>query len=127
MRICFDLDNTLCAGKPYEFAKPLPGAAGLLKQLKGDGHTVIIYTARGMGSCSGSPGEALAKIGKVTFDQLKRWGFEFDEIYFGKPNADVYIDDKAMNVVDLDKVRERIDVLCEYEKRYAKLGALTNS
>jgi phosphoserine phosphatase len=69
MRICFDLDNTLCVGKPYEFAKPLPGAADLLRSLKNKGHTIIIYTARGMGSCTGCSGMALAKIGKITFDQ----------------------------------------------------------
>jgi hypothetical protein len=32
-----------------------------------------------------------------------------------------------MNVVDLDKVKERVEVLCEYQKRYSKLDLAQNS
>ena len=105
-RICFDLDGTLCEGWPYSEAQPKEGAAALLTSLRLQGHTVIIHTARKMATAKGNPGEALALIGALTFKQLEDWGFRYDEIYFGKPNADLYIDDKACSNVDLDYLRE---------------------
>eukprot|EP00959_Pyramimonas_sp_CCMP1952_P055312 1156230-Pyramimonas_sp.AAC.1 len=36
-----------------------------------------------------------AKLGSVTFKTLADFNIPFDEIYFGKPHADVYIDDKS--------------------------------
>ena len=32
----------------------------------------------------------------MTLDWLDRFHIEFDEIHFGKPHADVYIDDNAL-------------------------------
>jgi hypothetical protein len=40
-------------------------------------------------------GSVLAKQGKITLDWLDRHQVEYDEIYFGKPYADIYIDDLA--------------------------------
>jgi hydroxymethylpyrimidine pyrophosphatase-like HAD family hydrolase len=102
MRFCFDLDGTLCKGLPYEGAEPLPGARELLLRLKEKGHTIIIQTARGMGTSAGNQGTALSKIGLLTFEQLQRWGFVYDELWFGKPAADKYIDDKScQSILDL--------------------------
>lgn len=95
MRICFDLDNTLCTGKPYAEAKPYAWAAPLLESLKEKGYTIIIYTARNMNTYNGNIGLVNKNIGMLTFSQLDRWGFKYDEIYFGKPSADIYIDDKG--------------------------------
>ena len=71
MRICFDLDNTLCTGYPYKDATPFDKARELLISLREEGHVVIIYTARGMGRTSGNIGSTLAEIGRITFNQLK--------------------------------------------------------
>lgn len=96
MRICFDLDETLCTGYPYYKSVPFPEAQSLLKQIKSQGHQIIIYTARGMGRSDGNMGRAMAAIAKDTFEQLDAWGFVYDEIYFGKPAADIYVDDKSL-------------------------------
>ena len=96
MRFCFDLDKTLCTGKPYEQSTPYYGVTTLLKKLRSQGHTVCIYTARGMGSSDGNVGRAIALIGQQTLEQLAQWGIEYDELYFGKPCADVYVDDKSL-------------------------------
>ena len=48
----------------------------------------------------GNCGRAMADIGKITFDALSKFNIKFDEIYFGKPQADVYIDDLAENCFD---------------------------
>lgn len=102
MRICFDLDETLCTGKPYKNAKPILANINFLKELKKEGHIIIIYTARGMGRSSSNAGAALKEIGALTFLQLDNWGIPYDELFFGKPSADIYIDDKAFNALDMD-------------------------
>lgn len=39
--------------------KPVPGAIEKLKSLRTAGHTVILFTARHMKTCSGNVGDAL--------------------------------------------------------------------
>lgn len=99
MRICFDLDGTITELKKYSggYDKnlPLPGVRELLKSLRAEGHTLILNTARHMQTCSGNVGMVVARRGKELFDWLDEYDLKFDEIYFGKPQADVYIDDNA--------------------------------
>ena len=108
MRICFDLDNTLCTGKPYETADAFPGVKEMLLRLKDDGHIIIIYTARGMGTAGSNPGVSIKNIGRLTLNQLEEWGFIYDEIHFGKPNADLYVDDKAYHANDMERLEDFI-------------------
>jgi capsule biosynthesis phosphatase len=100
VRICIDLDGVVCAlrrpGEHYADLEPLPGAVEALRALRAAGHVVILSTARHMKTTGGNQGLVLARQGKVTFDWLDRHGVEFDEIYFGKPHADVYLDDNAV-------------------------------
>ena len=111
MRICIDLDKTLCTGYPYEDAKPMPGAKDFLSKLKADGHTVIIHTARGMGRSHGSVSKAIALVGAITFSQLAEWGFKYDELLFGKPAAEYYIDDKGIRLLSYAQVLEDMQTL----------------
>jgi hypothetical protein len=46
----------------------------------------------------------VARQGMVTLEWLARHGIEFDEIHFGKPHADVYIDDNALRFETWDDV-----------------------
>lgn len=100
-RFCFDLDNTLVSypviENDYTSVKPIDKNISFLRYLKYLGHTIIIYTARRMRTHKGNSGKVLADIGKITFDTLEIFNIPFDEIYFGKPEADFYIDDKAIN------------------------------
>lgn len=101
LRFCFDLDNTLfkyrLPDEKYSDIKPIKEVLDLLIQLKSFGHTIIIYTARGMATAKQNLGSSLKRVGKDTFDVLDKYKVPYDEIYFGKPNADIYIDDKAFN------------------------------
>jgi len=103
-RICFDLDNTLVSSPKingnYSTVEPIEKNIKFLKYLKSFGHTIIIYTARRMKTHNGNVGKCLCDIGQITFDTLKKFNIPFDEIYFGKPYADVYIDDLALNCYD---------------------------
>lgn len=128
MRICFDLDNTLCTGKPYELAVPFPGIKELLTELKGSGHTIIIQTARGMATASSNPGVCVKNIGKMTLEQLDAWGFVYDEIYFGKPNADVFVDDKAFHASKMGKLMSFVEEGQRIDTRFVdKLDKLGKS
>jgi capsule biosynthesis phosphatase len=103
-RICFDLDNTLVTSpkvkNDYRTVEPIEKNIKLLKYIKSFGNTIIIYTARRMKTHSGNIGKCLSDIGQITFDTLQRFHIPYDEIYFGKPYADVYIDDLALNCYD---------------------------
>ena len=52
LRICFDLDGTLVTDPlqpgDYTTVKPLPDNIGICRQLKEQGHIIIINTSRGM-------------------------------------------------------------------------------
>jgi hypothetical protein len=42
-------------------------------------------------------GKVIKDIALVTIQTLERFNIEYDELIFGKPIADIYIDDKALN------------------------------
>ncbi len=104
LRICVDLDGTICElrapGETYADVKAKPGAAEKIRELRRAGHTIVIFTARNMGSTGHNVGKALKNVGRITFDWLERNGIEYDEIFFGKPNADVTIDDRVIRFRD---------------------------
>jgi capsule biosynthesis phosphatase len=108
MRICFDLDNTLVTFPKvtgdYNTVEPIIKNIKYLQYLKSFGHTIIIYTARRMKTHNGNIGKLMTDIGKITFDTLEKFSIPYDEIYFGKPQADIYIDDLALNCFnDMEK------------------------
>ena len=100
MRICIDLDGVICRlrepGQVYANLEPVPGAVEKMRQLKAAGHYLIISTARHMKTCEGNVGMVVARQGAVTLEWLARHGIEYDEIHFGKPHAQVYLDDNAV-------------------------------
>jgi capsule biosynthesis phosphatase len=100
-RFCFDLDNTLVTypkvDGDYTTCEPINRNIEYLRYLKSNGHLIIIYTARRMRTWSGNIGSVVADIGKITLESLEKFEIPYDEIYFGKPYADFYIDDLAIN------------------------------
>jgi capsule biosynthesis phosphatase len=108
MRLCIDLDGVVCElrkeGQAYADLQPVPGAAEKLGALRQAGHYVILLTARHMKTCSGNVGMVIARQGKVTLDWLDRHAIEYDEIHFGKPHADIYIDDNALRFESWEKI-----------------------
>lgn len=107
-RFCFDLDNTLVTYpqilNDYTSVKPKIGNISILKSLKKMGHHIIIYTARRMRTHNGNVKEVEKEIKELTVSTLKDFDIPYDEIYFGKPYADFYIDDLGINaLVNMDK------------------------
>jgi capsule biosynthesis phosphatase len=88
----------------YTSVLPIQRNIDYLKYLKELGHTILIYTARRMKTHKGNVGSILADVGKITFETLDKFNIPYDEIYFGKPYANFYIDDLAINAnSSLDK------------------------
>lgn len=110
MRICIDLDGVICElrdkNEGYENLKPIKGAIDKINKLKEDGHYIIIYTARRMKTHKSNRGKILADVGKITLDWLEKHKVPYDEIYFGKPWADIYIDDNAFRFKDWSNIAD---------------------
>lgn len=104
MRIVIDLDGTICTLKQknetYEEVQLKPGAAEFIKKLRKDGNYIIIQTARNMATCDSNIGKVMKNVGKITLEWLEKNKVEYDEIFFGKPNANLYIDDRAFRFED---------------------------
>jgi capsule biosynthesis phosphatase len=128
MRICFDLDNTLVTYPTipgdYSTVRPIKHMIDLLRKLKNDGHTIIIHTARRMATHKNNVGAVIKDIGALTFKTLEDFDIPYDEILFGKPIADIYIDDRAINPY-------RNDMLCmglvDIEENDLPLNMLDNN
>ena len=101
LRICFDLDNTLVTQPTvigdYSTVKPINKNIQLLNDLKNDGHEIIIYTARRMATHKHNVGKVIKDIAFITINTLDKFDIYYDELIFGKPIADIYIDDRAIN------------------------------
>jgi capsule biosynthesis phosphatase len=113
-RFCFDLDNTLVTYPKipgdYSSVEPIKRNIDYLKFLKDQGNHIIIYTARRMKTHKGNVGGILADVGKITLETLERFDIPYDEIFFGKPHADFYIDDLGVNAFhQIDKTIGFID------------------
>lgn len=103
-RYCFDIDKTiLFCDKDYNNCKVDVNIKKLINSLHNSGHTIILYTARKMKTYKGNVRLACKSIEAKTRSQLDFFDIMYDEIYFGKPNADLFIDDKAINVEQLQR------------------------
>ncbi|MCX5796518.1 MAG: hypothetical protein NTY77_13575 [Elusimicrobia bacterium] len=94
MTYCFDIDGTLCTNTEgdYERARPRPEVIARVDALFAAGHRILLQTARG--ATTGIDWR------QTTERQLADWGVRYHELHFGKPTADLYVDDKAVNVAD---------------------------
>jgi len=104
MRYCFDIDGTICDtpndenGKPdYYNATPIPFMVQRINELYDEGHYIILMTARGRGSG--------VDRSDITEQQLRDWHVKYHELepMFHKPNADIFIDDKGIDVEEWKK------------------------
>jgi hypothetical protein len=100
MKIYVDIDETICyheeddTSKARDYRKALPYMRRIEKinSLYEEGHTIIYWTARG--SVTGLDWTEL------TTDQLDQWGAKRHGLKLGKPQYDLFIDDKNINSED---------------------------
>ncbi len=99
MRVCFDLDGTIAQNKvglqTYEEVEPIEGAVQTMKEFKAAGFYIIIHTARNMATFDNNLGKIIAHQSPIVISWLAKWGIPYDELLFGKPNVDYFVDDKG--------------------------------
>lgn len=95
---CFDLDNVLCKSfkSNYKKSKPILKNIKTLDILKKKGHYIKIFTSRYMGRNNENKKLAKKQGYKFTKNQLKKWKVTYDELIFGKPSYDIFVDDKNL-------------------------------
>tara|TARA_R100000664_G_scaffold32153_1_gene46648 strand:+ start:71 stop:394 length:324 start_codon:yes stop_codon:yes gene_type:complete len=94
-----DIDGTICSSTvsgDYEDSAPYMHRIEKINSLYEDGHTIIYFTARGMGRHNNNPVRAVQDFYSMTEVRLRQWGAKYHELILGKPAADVYIDDKGI-------------------------------
>jgi hypothetical protein len=103
MQIIIDMDGTICTEeKTYSrsMAKPIENAVESINRLYGEGHIIIIYSARTWMEY------------EMTVDWLSKHGVKYHQLILGKPVGDVWIDDRAINCDRWENVNQRL-----HEKR----------
>ena len=102
---CFDLDGVICKNKKYKNSnlinynksEPIRDAVKTINILYDSGHTIVIYTARGMTRYNGNVSFVKKKLSKLTINSLKLWNLRYHKLVFGKIYYDFIIDDKAID------------------------------
>lgn len=105
MKYVFDIDGTICSDTQgdYSVAEPIFDRIRIINNLFENGHQIIMFTARGMGTFNNDVSKAINKWETFTINQLSDWGVRYHTLYFGKPAADYFIDDKGMSDKDFFK------------------------
>jgi hypothetical protein len=103
---CIDIDGTLTEpheGTPWE-AVPIPSRIDKVNKLYDEGATIYLMTARGFirsqdhdGTITEQQKFADEHARERTEAQLTKWGVKYHKLYFGKPRAVIYVDDRAMS------------------------------
>lgn len=101
-----DLDGTLCQPNlhiedsegRYAIATPSLSVIERVRELKSRGHTIIIHTARRMKTHNGDVQKVIEDVGALTEEWLRRHDVPYDQLVFGKPNGDFYVDDKGISI-----------------------------
>jgi capsule biosynthesis phosphatase len=118
MRVVFDLDGVVCELKKpsesYSNVIPKNDVIEKMREMKDEGHYLIIHTGRHMRTCNGNVSKVIEKIGKITEDWLQKWNVPYDELVFGKPYADIYVDDLGIEFSTKEKLDEKIKSIQPY-------------
>jgi len=96
LTIAVDLDGVLCYGEYWgkENVKPNTENIKFINELSLS-HYIVIHTAR------------RREWAKHTINWLHRYNVRYHAIHFDKMPADVYIDDKAVNIIEHFKKEEK--------------------
>ena len=86
-----DIDGTICTNTfgQYEKAEPFYDRINHVNKLYDEGNIIKFFTARGSST----------KINwkELTEKQLSQWKVNYHELIMGKPEGDIFIDDKSFN------------------------------
>ena len=95
MIIYIDIDETIAEpseSRDYADRTPITANINKANKLYDEGHTIVYWTARG--TTTGIDWT------DVTRNQLDSWGLKYHDLKLGKPQYDLFIDDKSLNTND---------------------------
>ena len=99
MKIYVDIDETICTNnidRDYSKAKPIHKNIKKINRLFDKGHEITYWSARGS--------ETGINWYNVTIVQFKKWCVKYHHLSLGeKPNFDLLIDDRVLNIHELDE------------------------
>ena len=101
-RLVFDIDGVIACLEPtnnYALSEPNRPMIEAINRLHDAGNTIVLHTARGFATGM--------DWSELTRRRLDEWGLKYHELYFGKPNADYYIDDRML---DMDVIMKTLDL-----------------
>jgi capsule biosynthesis phosphatase len=104
-----DIDDTICfpnhaekeTRAKYSNANPNIPVIAKLREAKQAGCKIVLYTARRMLTHNGDVQKVIEDVGHVTEEWLHAHQVPYDDLIFGKPYGDMYVDDKAGNSIAL--------------------------
>lgn len=103
MKIAIDFDGTIHdpfnVQKGYKMGQPIPGAAQAIKSLRDAGHEVIIFP-----TWADNQQRRKALVDWLTYFQIP-----FDDITSVKPDADLYIDNRAIHFTDWTNTLKEVE------------------
>lgn len=97
MKLVFDIDNTITRwddSRDYVNFVPDEVMVKYINDLYDAGHTIVLYTARGMTSVG--PSNIDKEIVPSLLTNLDNIGLKYHELMTHKPSYDFIIDDKAL-------------------------------
>ena len=94
-KFVFDIDGTICSEEKSQervFAKPNQKTINLINYLYDQKHLIILYSARGWDQY------------RITENWLEVNKVNYSSLILGKPVYDYWIDDRCINIKDIDKL-----------------------
>ena len=98
-RYVFDIDGTICSACPGKYleAKPYIDRIKKVNELYDSGAHITFFTSRGMTGAAGNVSLCYERYYELTKKQLSDWKVKYHQLILGKPPAEFYIDDHAIN------------------------------
>lgn len=118
--VAFDLDEVLCTrekqyeclGKDkYKYCTPILSNIAIMNDCYDKGFYIKIYTARGMSQFKGNYKTIIQELSNLTKEQLEAWGAKYNELIFGKTHYDILIDDKVINIKEINSSEDIINFM----------------
>lgn len=99
--LAIDFDQTLMAQNGNKMGEPLPGVIQAMEELYDRGYGIIIFTVR-----------AKTEQGiEVVEGWLDHYGIDYHQVTAVKPNAAIFIDDRAIRHLNWDDTMNQVNVI----------------
>lgn len=115
-----DVDGTVCKASlqedgsyDYENAKPIQAVIDRINQLHREGHTIILFTSRGMKTHNGDLDAIYENVAPVLEGWLAKHKVRFHRLIMGKPWGPnvYYVDDRSLSPFEFTYQRGYDDII----------------